>query len=93
MTITVDEHTLKRARIRALEEDTSVNAVLRDYLESYAGFRRERREAWARIQAIAEKAGMGSGGEGLPKREDLYDRDILLRGRSGHRSGESSTGS
>ncbi len=86
LTITVDEHTLKRARIRALEEDTSVNAVLRDYLESYAGSRRERREAWARIQAIAYKAGMGSGGEALPRREDLYDRDILLRGHSDDRS-------
>jgi hypothetical protein len=86
LTITVDEHTLKRARIRALEEGTSVNAVLSGYLESYAGSRRERREAWERIQAIAQKSGMSSGGEGLPKREDLYDRDILLRGRSGGRS-------
>jgi hypothetical protein len=31
LTITVDEGTLKRARMRALEEDTSVNAVLREY--------------------------------------------------------------
>lgn len=92
LTIAVDEHTLKRARIRALEEDTSVNAVLRDYLESYAGSGQERREAWDRIQAIAKRAGMSSGGEGLPGREELYDRDVLLRGRSVHSSGESSTG-
>ena len=37
LTITVDEGTLKRARIQALEEDTSVNADLREYLEEYAG--------------------------------------------------------
>jgi hypothetical protein len=33
LTITVDEQTLKRASMRALEEGTSVNAVLREYLE------------------------------------------------------------
>lgn len=81
LTITVDEQTLKRARIRALEEDTSVSAVLRDYLEDYAGSRRERREAWERIQAIAGRSGMSSGGDGLPKREELYDRPILKRGQ------------
>jgi hypothetical protein len=50
LTISVDEQTLKRARMRALDEDTSVNAVLRAYLEEYAGVRRERREAWRRIR-------------------------------------------
>lgn len=56
LTISVDEQTLKRARMRALEEDTSVNAVLRAYLEEYAGVRRERREAWRRIQGLARKS-------------------------------------
>ncbi len=79
LTITVDAETLKRARIRALEEDTSVNALLRDYLESYAGVKRERREAWRGIQEIAKNSGMGSGGKGLPKREDLYDREVLRK--------------
>jgi len=37
LTITVNEESLKRARVRALEEGTSVNALLRDFLESYAG--------------------------------------------------------
>ncbi|MBM3686893.1 MAG: hypothetical protein FJW85_07835 [Actinobacteria bacterium] len=36
LTITVDEETLRRARIRALEEGSSVNAVLREYLSRYA---------------------------------------------------------
>ena len=82
LTITVDEETVKRARMRALEEGTSVNAVLRDYLEDYAGVRRERQEAWRRIQELARKSGVGSGGEGLPKRDDLYDRPIM-RNRPG----------
>ena len=82
LTITVDGETVKRARMRALEEGTSVNAVLRDYLEDYAGVRRERREAWSKIRELARNSGAGSGGEGLPKREELYDKPIM-RNRPG----------
>lgn len=37
LTITIDDEVLRRARIRALSQGTSVNAVLREFLESYAG--------------------------------------------------------
>jgi len=37
LTITIDDRLLKRARMRALEDGTSVNALLRAYLERYAG--------------------------------------------------------
>ena len=83
LTITVDEETVKRARIRALEEGTSVNALLRGYLEDYAGVRREKLEAWRKIQELAKSSGMSSGGEGLPKREELYDRQIGRYRREG----------
>lgn len=76
LTIVVDEGTLKKARMRALEEGTSVNAVLREKLEEYAGAQRERREAWRKIKELARDAGVGSGGKGLPKRDELYDREI-----------------
>jgi hypothetical protein len=36
LTLTIDERLLKRARMRALEQDTSVNALVRSYLEEYA---------------------------------------------------------
>ncbi|MBX6765309.1 MAG: hypothetical protein IRY88_16820 [Rubrobacteraceae bacterium] len=81
LTITVDDETLKKARMRALEEDTSVNAVLREYLEEYAGRRRERREAGRRLLELAEGSCMSSEGKGLPGRDDLHDRKIT-RGRS-----------
>ena len=42
LTITVDPETLKRARIRAIEEETSVNRVLGHYLAVYAGDAPER---------------------------------------------------
>lgn len=77
LTIVVDEDTLKRARIRALEEGTSVNAVLREFLEGYAGVRREQREALQRILADARKGGAGSGPGGRTwTREELYDRSL-----------------
>lgn len=81
LTITVDAETLKRARIRALEEDTSVNALLRDYLEDYAGVKRERREAARKLLELAKNSGMGSGGKGLPKREELYEERLKRYGR------------
>ncbi|AHY48281.1 Hypothetical Protein RradSPS_2998 (plasmid) [Rubrobacter radiotolerans] len=75
LTITVDEATLKRARLRALEEDTSVNRVLAAYLEEYAGRRREAREAAARISRDARRGGTGSGGR-VPRREDVYEERV-----------------
>lgn len=77
VTISVDEETLKRARMRALGEGTSLDVVLRDYLETYAGRISARREAWERIQDIARHAGLSSAGEPLPQRDALYDRPIL----------------
>jgi hypothetical protein len=82
LTITVDEQTLKRARMRALEEGTSVNAVLRDYLESYAGVRRERMEALQRILESSRESTSGSGPGGRTwTREDAYEERLGGYGR------------
>ena len=37
LTITIDDETLQRARLRAVAEDTSVNAVVRDFLAQLRG--------------------------------------------------------
>jgi hypothetical protein len=70
--ITVDEQTLKRAR--ALQEDTSVNAVLRERLEEYAGNRQEQIEATQRVieASRASRSGSGPGGRKW-EREDAYE--------------------
>jgi hypothetical protein len=77
LTITVDDGTLKKARMRALEEDTSVNAVLREYLEEYAGRRQEQLEAARRIieASRGSKSGSGPGGR-KRKREDAYEERL-----------------
>jgi hypothetical protein len=74
VTLTVDENLLKQARIRALEQDTSVNALVRSYLEEYVG-RGPRREGMAEFLALTESihAGSGPGGRSWT-REQLYER-------------------
>lgn len=73
LTITVDDGVLKRARIRALEQDTSVNAVLRDYLESYAGGPDRRREAVARLLELSRATRSGRG-TATWTRDELHER-------------------
>lgn len=72
LTLTVDEETLRRARIRALEEGTSVNALVRDYLRGYAG-EHEGARAVGRFVRRARDAQSGSGGLTWT-REELHDR-------------------
>ena len=73
LTLKIDEKLLRRARIRALEQGTTVNELVRKYLSQYAVPREERMRALQRFLEIAEEAKAGSGGQRL-KREDLYDR-------------------
>ncbi len=77
VTLAVDDEVLKRARIRALEQGTSVNAVIRDYLASYAG-QDSRRAALDRVAAAAPESRASSGPEGRTwTREELHDRARL----------------
>lgn len=74
LTLTIDEHLLRRARMRALERGTSVNALVRDYLESFAGedeAERGLREFVA--SAISSPAGSGPKGR-MWTRDSLHDR-------------------
>jgi len=71
LTITVDAELLKRARLRALREGTSVNRLLRERLESYVEDDRRRREAIQGLLRLSRSARSGSGGRRL-RREDVY---------------------
>jgi hypothetical protein len=77
LTITVDERLLKRARMRALEDGTSVNAVLREYLERYAGAG-DTAEALAGFARLAGRSTATSGRDGRTwTRDELHDRTDL----------------
>lgn len=72
LTITIDDDLLKRARIRALEHGTSVNAIVREQLERYAGSAASARAAEAFLSIARERPG-SSGGSGRSwTREELY---------------------
>ena len=73
LTITVEREVLKRARIRALEQDTSVNAVLREYLVSYAGIGNGKRKAIGKLLRLSEQAVSIRGGNAWT-RDDLHER-------------------
>lgn len=75
LTITVEDEALKRARLKALEQGTSVNALLRDYLESYAGVRGRQQQAARAILELAARAQSGRGGATWA-RDELHERQV-----------------
>lgn len=74
LTLTIDDDALQRARERALAEGTSVNAVVRGYLERYARHDRER-AALTALAELSDRSMASSGSEGRTwTRDGLYDR-------------------
>ena len=75
LTITVDDELLKRARIRALERGTSVNRLLADYLEAFAGDRHA--SSVRQLLDLSQKARTSSGSRGRSwTRDELYDETL-----------------
>ena len=74
LTITVDDESLRKARIRALQEGTSVNALLQEFLDSYSGVRREQREAASRI-ADMSRTSLTRRGALKWTRDELHERN------------------
>lgn len=74
LTITVDDQVLRRARLRALNQDTSVNTLLRDFLTSYAGENRARLEALEDLLQLSESAAARRGDRSW-SRDELHERN------------------
>jgi chemotaxis methyl-accepting protein methylase len=55
LTLSIDDELLQRAREAALRERTSVNALVREYLERYVDARRQRYEALDALDALATR--------------------------------------
>jgi len=75
LTLTIDDEVLKKARARAVAEGTSVNAVVRDQLETYAGIQEARRRAVNTILDLARTTQAGSDGRSW-SRDELYQERI-----------------
>ena len=73
LTVTVEDEIFKRARMRALEENTSVNTILRKYLESYAGTTRRRRCALESLLHLSRATRAGRGAARWT-RDELHER-------------------
>jgi hypothetical protein len=76
ITLTLDEETLREARVLAAQRGLSVSAFLRlelaGLVERQRGFERAKASAVKRLQR-----GQSLGGNTLPNREELHDRAKL----------------
>jgi hypothetical protein len=81
LTVTVDARVLKRARMRALEDGTSVNALVGDFLQQYAG-PDGTQAGLAGFVELASKSTASSGSTGRTwRRGDLYERPRYLQAK------------
>ncbi len=73
ITVSVDDETYRKARIRAAELDTSVSAMVREYLASIT----RREDEFARLErmeeAVRQRIKAFDGGDRL-SREELYEK-------------------
>ena len=95
LTISVDDQLIRRARVRAIEQGTSLSAKVREFLQDYvngpqAGLAEQRAQATARLMAAMEAATGPSTSEApaaAPRgrrrtlREELYAGDFRARDR------------
>lgn len=71
LTLSIADELLRKARIRALEQGTSVNSLVRAWLERYAGD--DERSATEAIIQLGDQANAASGAHGREwTRGDAY---------------------
>lgn len=78
LTITIEDALLRQARIRALEQGTSVNALLRDYLIAYAGADDLQAQALSDLMELSTTA-TSRRGSSTWSRDELHEREATDR--------------
>ena len=73
ITLSVDEKVLAKVRRIAAEKDTTVNAMVRDYLTHVAGRDERVKQAMRELEEMTRDSGVEIGPITW-KRDDLYDR-------------------
>lgn len=73
LTIAIDDDVFKQARLRALVEGTSVEAVLRSFLESYADAREGEQTAIADLITLSLESAAGRGAA-IWTRDEIHER-------------------
>jgi len=72
LTLSLDDELLQKAREAALRENTSVNALVREYLKQYVNARGRRLRALDALDAVAERTDAAS--DERWTRESLHER-------------------
>ena len=75
ITVTVDDETYRRARIKAAERDTSVSALVARFLTELAAGETDTERLKREERALRERIGSFSAADRLA-REDLHKRDL-----------------
>ena len=73
LTLAIDDELLRRARIRALESGTSVNAAVRDFLVTYTGTPQQEATLRTLIALADDASATSKGGRRSWTREDIYE--------------------
>jgi uncharacterized protein DUF6364 len=78
LTIALEEHVLEKARRKAHEQGTSLDELLRSYLEAYTVDQQqeEEKEAIRGLLDLSAKTRSGSGGRKW-SRDELYERKSI----------------
>lgn len=73
VTLSIDENDLKQARLLALQEGTSLNMVIREFVKGYIGQTKRYQQVTERILRSAD-ASTYEIGKKQWTRDDLYER-------------------
>jgi hypothetical protein len=77
LTLVIDEDVLRRARIKALEQGTSVNAVVRSFIDEFAGEDEQMKARRAIVESALAYTGRGSGPGGRAwTRDEIYEERL-----------------
>ena len=72
LTIAIEDEVLRRARLRAVAQGTSVNALLRDYLQGFAGGRTSQEAAIRSLLELSSRTQSSSKGLRV-SRDELHE--------------------
>lgn len=82
LTIAIDDQLLQAARIKALQQGTSVNEICREAIAKFAGVPDDAEDFMAKWRALAASIPPSSDGRPLwPGREALYEEALAQRTR------------
>ena len=73
VTLSIEQEDLKQARILALQQGSSLNAVIREFIQNYIGRNQHYQQVTERILEKANSSQYRSDGK-LHLREELYER-------------------